>query len=196
VRTAFINLPASVPAYMLMTFMPAFLQNSAGFSSWQSLLAVLAGVLFTFIFIPISGRLSDRIGRRRILFALCLLQLVLAWPAFALLNSGSVALAVLGLVLLGTMNGTAIGAQSAPLLETFPTSIRYSGYALALGLSTALIAGPTPYVATWMVDVTGSTMTPMWLIIGCAIPSLFASFFLRETARKPLLTDADPDAAP
>ncbi|MBT2473651.1 MFS transporter [Microbacterium sp. ISL-103] len=195
-RTAFINLPASVPAYMLMTFMPAFLQNNEGFGAWQSLMAVLAGVLFTFIFIPISGTLSDRLGRRRILFGLCVLQLVLAWPAFALLTSGNAALAVFGLMLLGTMNGSAIGAQSAPLLETFPTSIRYSGYALALGLSTALIAGPTPYVATWMVSASGSDMAPMWLIIACAIPSLIGAFFIRETARKPLLTDKAPETAP
>ncbi len=188
-RAALFLLPASVPPYMLVTFMPAFLRNNIGFGSWESLMTVLAGVIVTMIVVPLAGGLSDRVGRRKMLVLLCVGELVIAFPTFLLLTSQNATLAVLGVLFMGVMNGAAIGSQSAPILESFPTSIRYSGYALTLGLTTALLAGPTPYVATWMVSATGSNMAPVWLIIGCAIPSLFAVYFIRETARKPLRND-------
>lgn len=55
---------------------------------------------------------------------------------------GSFASALAGLALLGFIHGIATGLQSAPVLELFPTTVRYTGYAMARGLSRALLSGP------------------------------------------------------
>ncbi|WP_190814823.1 MFS transporter [Saccharopolyspora pogona] len=185
-RTAMFNLPASVPAYLLLTFLPTFLKSEAGLSSGEALMCVTVAVLVAMLAQPLAGYWSDRLGRRPLLLALCALELALAYPAFSLLLHGDVGLAVLGLVVIGFLHGVATGCQAAPNLESFPTRIRFTGYAVAYGLSTAILAGPTPYVATWLIDVTGNLMAPAWMIMACAVIPLVGAYFVRETANRPL----------
>lgn len=185
-RATLFNLPVAVPAYLLLTFMPAFLGSTVHLSSTESLLAVTVAVCVAMAVQPIGGLLSDIFGRRPLLIGLCLIQLAAAFPAFALVNMGSFGSALAGLALLGFIHGIATGLQSAPVLESFPTTVRYTGYAMALGLSTALLSGPTPYVATWLVSASGSHYAPVWLIVACAVPSLIGAFFTRETNNQPL----------
>lgn len=187
-RATLFNLPVSVPAYLLLTFMPAFLGSTVHLSSAESLLAVTVAVVVAMAVQPIGGLLSDIFGRRPLLIALCLIQLAAAFPAFALVNMGGFIPALAGLALLGFIHGIATGLQSAPVLESFPTAIRYTGYALALGLSTALLSGPTPYLATWLVSASRSHFAPVWLIVACAVPSLIGAFFIKETNNRPLIT--------
>ena len=185
-RATLFNLPASIPAYLLLTFMPAYLVTNVHLSNGQALLSVTIAVLAAMIMQPVAGRLSDRFGRRPLLFILCAVELAVAYPAFILLNIGGLVLPVVGLVVIGVIHGIATGCQSAPILESFPTRIRYSGYALSLGLSTALLAGPTPYIATWLIGATGSSFAPAWLIMACAVPSLVGAFLIRESNNRPL----------
>jgi MHS family proline/betaine transporter-like MFS transporter len=185
-RATLFNLPASVPAYLLLTFMPAYLVSTAHLTSGRALLCVTMAVVVAMIMQPIAGRLSDRLGRRWLLALTCTVELVAVFPAFSLLNAGGFGLAAAGLCVIGFMHGMATGCQPVSNLESFPTPIRYTGFALALGLSTALLSGPTPYIATWLVGATRSTYSPAWLIVACAIPALVGAFFIRETSNRPL----------
>jgi MHS family proline/betaine transporter-like MFS transporter len=113
-------------------------------------------------------------------------QFVTAWPAFALLTTGEGALTLLGLVLMAAPYGLTRSTQLAPMLESFPTRIRFTGLALTMGVAVAFIAGPTPYVATWLVDITGNAQSPAWLLMAVLTPSLIGAFWVSETARRPL----------
>jgi len=185
-RTALFNLPSSVPAYLLVTFMPAYLTSKAHLSSGAALMSVVIAVLFAMVVQPIAALLSDRFGRRPMLLALCVITLVVAYPAFALLQMGGHLLPTLGLIVIGLVHGIATGCMVAPALESFPTRLRFTGYAWSFGLTTALVAGPTPYIATWLISVTGSVYSPAWLVMAGAIPSLIGVFFLRESHNRPL----------
>ena len=185
-RSQFFNLPASIPAYLLLTFMPAWLVSSVHLTRGQALTSVTIAVVAAMVMQPIGARASDRFGRRPLLFTICVAELILAYPAFMLLHVGGHFFATAGLVLIGVVHGLATGCQAAPTLESFPTKIRYTGYALSLGLSTALLAGPTPYVATWLISITGSSYAPAWMIMICAVPALIGVFFIRETSNRPL----------
>jgi MHS family proline/betaine transporter-like MFS transporter len=185
-RACLFVLPASIPAYLLTTFMPSYLVTRVHLSNGQALLLVTIAVLAAMITQPIAGRLSDRLGRRPMLVVLCVVQLALAYPVFLLFSIGGLVLPLVGLIVIGVIHGIGTGCQSAPMLESFPTRTRFTGYALALGLSTALVAGPTPYVATWLIEISGSSFAPAWLIMGLAIPSLICAFFVRESSNRPL----------
>jgi MHS family proline/betaine transporter-like MFS transporter len=185
-RAILFSLPCQVPGYLLMTFMPTFLAKNAMLSSNQALTAIAIAVCAVLAVQPLAGRLSDRIGRRRTLFIVALAQFVTAYPAFMLIHQGGFAIPTLGLILIGVPYGLGIGTQLAPIMESFPTAVRYTGFAVALSLVVALGAGPTPFVSTWLVSVTGSSYAPTWLIMGFALPSLLAAFFLRETHNRPL----------
>ncbi|MFE5837473.1 MFS transporter [Arthrobacter sp. NPDC056493] len=184
------TLPMAFTGYMLLTYMPAYLTKSLHLTSGDALLAVSAAMIVAMILQPVAGRLSDRIGRRRMLLTVCLTELALALPAFALLQSGhgdgGALLPSLGLILLGVVHGAGTGTQSAPTLESFPTRYRYTGFALALGLVAALLSGPTPYIATWLVAATGNGYAPAWLLMASVIPPIIGFFFIKETANRPL----------
>jgi MHS family proline/betaine transporter-like MFS transporter len=188
-RVVLVNLPCSVPGFLLLTFMPSFLIKSMGMSGGDSLLAVTLAVIVVLIFQPIGGMLSDRFGRRPILTLVAASQIVVAYPAFMIINKGGLLAATAGLTLIGITFALAVGSQAAPTLESFPTRIRFTGYAFTLGLTTALLAGPTPYIASWLVAATGSPLAPAGLMVAVATPALIGSFFFRETAGKPLGND-------
>ncbi|GAA1845458.1 glycine betaine/L-proline transporter ProP [Pseudonocardia ailaonensis] len=178
--------PTTVPYYLLMTYMPTFFRTGLKFSQAQGLWAVVAAGAVLLAVIPFAGRLSDRIGRRRALMTACLAFFVLTFPAWALLTSGHFALAVLGMMVLSVPCGLAMGNLLAAAIEQFPTAVRYTGFALSLGVSVALFSGTAPYVSAALVSGTGSLYAPAFYLVGVVLLPFLASFALRDTSRRPL----------
>ncbi|UKA55264.1 MFS transporter [Arthrobacter sp. FW305-BF8] len=185
-RATLFNLPVQVPGFLLLTFMPSYLTKSAGLSSGGALVCISIAVVVMIVVQPIAGLLSDRFGRRPMLFACVAVTLVSANPAFALIQMGGYVLPTLGLVLIAIVHGMGTGTQLAPLLESFPTRIRYTGFALSLGLIVSVISGPTPYIAQWLLSTTGNVYSPAWLMMAVVVPSAIGVFFIRETNNRPL----------
>ena len=46
------------------------------------------------------------------------------------------------------------------LAESFPTNVRYSGFALSFNSANALLGGTTPFIVTWLIRATGSSLVP------------------------------------
>lgn len=185
-RATLFNLPVQVPGFLLLTFMPSYLTKSAGLSSGAALACISIAVVVMITIQPIAGRLSDRFGRRPMLFACAAVTLMSAYPAFALVQMGGYVLPALGLVLIAIVHGLGTGTHLAPVLESFPTPIRYTGFALSMGLLVSVVAGPTPYIAQWLVSTTGNLYSPAWLMMAVVLPSAIGAFFVRETNNKPL----------
>ena len=94
---------------------------------------------------PIIGLTSDKIGRRPFVITGSVGLILLAYPAFMLINSGSVGLIFLGLLILAVLLNCFTGVMASILPAIFPTHIRYSALAIAFNIS-VLIAGATPTV--------------------------------------------------
>jgi MFS transporter, MHS family, proline/betaine transporter len=71
----------NVTDYMLLSYMPTFLTERRGLSYEHGLLLLIVVMIIMMITITFGGRLSDRFGRRPVLFAGCIGFLVLSWPA-------------------------------------------------------------------------------------------------------------------
>ncbi len=174
-------MPTLVSFYLLLTYMPTFMVKQLGFDAAASLVAITAAAVVQILLIPIFGSMSDRFGRRIILRWTSFAFLVLALPSFLLLGRGFW-MAILGLVLLAIPTAAALANNLAPALERFPTNIRYTASAAALGLAVAVFGGTAPYVSTWLVEETGRSYAPALYLVVTILPSLAASFFVRETA--------------
>ena len=70
--------------------------------------------------------------------------------------------------------------------ELFPTKVRYSGFAVSFNLSNALFGGTAPFVATLLIQQTGSDLAPAFYLVAAAIVSLIAVALARETSREAL----------
>ena len=95
-------------------------------------------------FIFLSGRISDKVGRKKMLIGACVGFIVFTVPAFMLLgtmNFWVILIVELFMCLLLTIND---GTLASYLTETFPTDVRYSGFALSFNLANAMLRAARP----------------------------------------------------
>jgi MHS family proline/betaine transporter-like MFS transporter len=172
----------SITYYVGITYVPAFLTSASALGESQSLqlstIAALAVILIT----PLTGALSDRLGRKPVLIFLCGCSAVLPVILFYLMARGSYGHALLGAVVLACVAGAVSAVGAVATAEQFPGEGRLSGLALGATTATAIFGGLTPFVAQILIDRSGSPVMPgvmIALVALCVFPVLF---FLRETA--------------
>lgn len=119
--------------------------------------AVAAGLTLVVTFW--AARMSDRIGRRRMLAIAGGIGIVAAFPLIALLSHGAMWSFALAMILgNGVVQGLLYGPIGAFVAEQFPAKVRYTGASLAYQGASVLGAGFTPMIAAGLVIVGGGSM--------------------------------------
>ncbi len=176
----------AVGFYAVLTYLPTYLETAVGMPTGEAQMATNIALVVYVAFIFISGKMSDRFGRKKMLVTACVLFVLLTVPAFMILNTaqfGLVLLAELALCFILTLND---GTLSSYLTETFPTEMRYTGFALSFNLANAIFGGTAPMISTWLIAVTGSTMSPAWYMVAVALVALVAMALSHENSHKHL----------
>ena len=172
----------SITYYVGITYAPAFLVTAGALSEgralWLSTVAAVAVILVT----PLTGAVSDRVGRKPVLIGLGVAAAVLPITLFSLMASGFEARALVGAVVLACLAGAVSAVGAVATAEQLPGEGRLSGLALGATTATAIFGGLTPYIAQVLLGQTGWAMAPgaMIAVVGlCVLPVLLT---LRETA--------------
>ncbi len=176
----------AVGFYVILSYMPTYLAEELGLDATRSYLATTIALLTYIGFIFLTGALSDRFGRKKVLITASILFVLFTVPAFMALDSGSFLVIVLVQILLGAMLSLNDGTLPSYLAEMFPTKVRYSGFAVSFNLSNALFGGTAPFVATLLIAASGNVLAPGWYLMCAAVISLVAVACSVETSRKPL----------
>jgi len=129
--------------------------------------------------------LSDRFGRRPFIICGSIALLLLAIPAFMLINSNVIGLIFAGLLMLAVILNAFTGVMASTLPAMFPTHIRYSALASAFNIS-VLVAGLTPTLAAWLVETSDDLMMPAYYLMVIAVIGLITGLTMKETANRPL----------
>lgn len=180
-RTFAISALGSITYYVGITYVPAFLSSSGilaeGRSLWLSTLAAVAVILVT----PLTGALSDRVGRKPVLIGLGIAGMLLSLPMFGLMAGGGELRIAVGAIVLACVAGgvSAVGAPATA--EQFPGEGRLSGLALGVTVATALFGGLTPFLAELLVQQTGWTALPGAMIAAVALVVLPVFLTMPET---------------
>lgn len=171
--------------YLTFTYLPTYFQRQNIMSGTDAAWSTTATLVCAMFVIPFWGRMSDRVGRRPLLIAVCAADLLCAYPAF-LMMSHSTAAAVFAQIVLGQLEALYVSVILATYCEQFPARVRASGFNLGYNFSSILAGGTAPYLATWLISATGDAKAPAWMLIAAALVSLVTAFTLRETANRPL----------
>lgn len=163
--------------YFLAGYFVSFLQTVGGLSRPQSLglNAVIMAIMA--LATPFAGHLSDKVGRRPMLLVGSAGVVILVIPAFLLITSGNVWVAMLG-QLVYILPLLIYSAGSATIfVEIFQTKTRFTSAAVSYNVGYALLGGTAPLVGTWLVETTGSAISPgVYLAIYAAIVFLVVRF--------------------
>ncbi|HEX9868439.1 MAG TPA: MFS transporter, partial [Candidatus Tectomicrobia bacterium] len=151
--------------YLITAYTPTFGRVELRFTDRESLMVTLCVGMSNFIWLPIGGAISDRLGRRFLLIAFTLLTLATAYPAMTwLVSSPSIARLLLVELWFSCIFGCYNGAMVPFLTEIMPPEIRTAGFALAFSLATAIFGGFTPAICTYLIHLTGNRAMPaLWL---------------------------------
>ena len=79
------------------------------------------------------------------------------------------------------------GVISTILSEMFPTNVRYTALSVSYGFAVAIFGGFAPYIATFLVHVTGNPLAPSFYVMAAALASGIAVLFVHERFRAPAL---------
>lgn len=168
----------AVAFYMLLSYMPTYVHEELGFSQDTATLATSAMLVVYIISIFIMGHLSDSFGRRRMLIAACVAFIVLTIPLFVVMTkaTGMLLVVILCQVVFAIILTANDGTLATFLAESFPTNVRYSGFALSFNGANALLGGTTPFIVTWLIKVTGSPLAPAVYLTVVALIAMVAIF--------------------
>ncbi|MGE2728677.1 MFS transporter [Mycolicibacterium vaccae] len=176
----------NVGFYVVFTFLPSYFTETLEFTKTDAFVSITVASVVALVLIPPLGALSDRIGRKPLLYTGAIAFAVATYPLFVLLNSGSLIAAITAHAALAAIEAVFVSASLAAAAELFATRVRSSGYSVGYNLSVAVFGGTAPYVATWLVSRTGNDIAPAYYVIVAALVTLGTLLTMRETARRPL----------
>ncbi|MFK4267643.1 MFS transporter [Streptomyces milbemycinicus] len=152
-----------------------------GHSKSLMLWAVMVSCGIAFLAIPYFGRLSDRVGRKPVIYAGIVAEAALAFPFFWLLDTGSAPAVFAAYALMMLAFSANYGPIATFLAELFGARVRYSGLSVAYMLSGLLGSAATPAITAWLLSLTGSSSSIAWYVLGAAGLSLLGLLLLAET---------------
>ncbi|MFI7100634.1 glycine betaine/L-proline transporter ProP [Streptomyces sp. NPDC050161] len=176
----------NVTNYMVTSYLPTFMSETLGEDALTAQLLVLGTMIVVVLTITTVGRTSDRWGRRPVFMAGSIALIALAAPAVLLIRAGGILLPAFGCLILGLLLVCFAGTSASTLPALFPTRLRYGALSISFNISVSLFGGTTPLIASALVQATGSEMVPAYYLMAAGVIGLVASFFLHETAGKPL----------
>jgi MFS family permease len=177
------------------TFMLNYVTRVLHMTLKDMLIATAIGAAFTMTTIVGFAKLSDRIGRRRLMIASGVFIGLWAFPIFWVVNTGTLWGLVLGTSLAQVFNTMMYGPLAAFFAELFPARMRYSGASLCYqigGLVGGLLGAP---VVAWLYEVYNTTAAISVFVVILAVVSVGCAIALPETYRRKL-DDAELTARP
>ncbi|MFC7846966.1 MFS transporter [Arthrobacter sp. NPDC057388] len=180
-----ISLVQNLGTYIGTVFVAVYFSEVLGFKKSEASTIVLLAVIFAAVLIPFAGQLGDRIGGRKVLLWSYIAYAAISIPSFALMNQHSFVLAFLGLALGIIPYALCQAGTYGSMLEFYPTRIRHTGVAFGHSVGAVIGGGAGPYFATWLIDQTGNTFVPAFVLVAAGLLGLLVVGLLVKPNHNP-----------
>jgi MHS family citrate/tricarballylate:H+ symporter-like MFS transporter len=166
----------TVTFYFVTVYTPTFGKTVLKLTTRDALLVTLFVAVTNFIWLPIGGAISDRIGRKPVLLAIAGLSLITAYPMLSWLVVAPTFTKMLFVELVFSFYfGVYNGAMVAALTEVVPAHVRTTCFSLAFSLAAALFGTFTPLASTWLIAETGNRASPAYWLMFAAASGIIAT---------------------
>jgi MFS transporter, MHS family, proline/betaine transporter len=164
-KVFFISLVQNMGTYIGTVYVAVYFSTVLGYTKAEASYIVLIAVVAAAFLIPLAGQLGNRIGAKRVLVSSYVFYIAATIPSFMLMNNGSVALAMVGLLIGMVPYALCQAGTYASMPEFFPVEVRHTGVAFGHSVGAVIGGAGGPYFATWMIDATGNTLVPAYMLV-------------------------------
>ncbi|AWC28382.1 MFS transporter [Bacillus cytotoxicus] len=181
VIVAFFN----ITNYMILSFIPSYLTQIVKMKETTGL--IIISITMT-LMIPLAfyfGKLSDKVGNKRVVqFGLLGLTLC-SIPAFLLIRHGHIVAIFAGIFVLGFFLSIYEGTLPSLLPSLFFTDVRYRALSISFNISVSIFGGTTPLVSSYLVHITDNALAPAFYLTGVSLIGLivFSLLFVTTSGR-------------
>ncbi|GAB5096499.1 MFS transporter [Caballeronia sp. HLA56] len=179
----------SVSLYTSIVYMLYFLQNVLKVEPTPANVCLGAGILIAAPLYPVFGRLSDLVGRARVMLIGIVMWIAAVYPAFAGIRASAASSQWISVSLLIAVLAVLTAMIMAPLpafvAECFPPQSRTTGFGLAQQLGNVVFGGFLPLISLALVNLTGNPLAGVGYSIASLLPCLAVTWIwgLRQDAR-------------
>lgn len=175
---------ASSVVYLVKTYINIYHCNILHFDDTTSRLYLAYTSMVMMIIMPISGYVSDIIGRFKTVVISAIFVFIFALPCFAILPSTNLTVHMISLTLLALMGGMIGGCAYLFIISLFSPQERFSGVAFSYNLGIAVCGGTSPAISRWLVSVTDLDYAPAFYIMLTSAMFLFVAHVMRKNIRR------------
>jgi MFS family permease len=191
ILSALLRMAEQAPFYIFTAFIFAYAVGTLHMSRNLILTAVLVGSCVSFITIPLSGHISDRIGRKKMYLLGAAATGVFGFIYFGMVDTAAPVLVFVAIVLSLIPHDMQYGPQAALIAEAFTPRLRYSGASLGYQLASIIAGGPAPLIATALFAAYHSGYAISIYIAACAVVSLIAAALMPDYTGKDISAEYD-----
>jgi MFS family permease len=145
----------------------------------------------SFIGIPLSGHISDRIGRRKMYLIGAAVTGLFGFLYFGMLESAVPSTVFIAIALSLIPHNMQYGPQAALIAEAFTPRLRYGGASLGYQLASIVAGGPAPLIATALFAAFHTGYPIAVYIAACAVVSLISAALMPDYTGKDISAEYD-----
>ena len=189
--SALARMSEQAPFYIFTAFIFAYGTTTLHASRDFLLLAVRVASCLSFVTIPLSGHISDVIGRKKMYLIGAATMGVFGFVYFGMLDTMSSTMIFLAILLSLIPHDMQYGPQAALIAENFTGRLRYSGASMGYQLASVIAGGPAPLIATWLFATYHSgTVIAVYILLN-AVVTIIATAMLKDYTGKDISQEYD-----
>ncbi len=169
------------PACFVIFFlcMPTYLHDAFGYKTSQIYPTMTIGFIWSTLLIPVFGWISDKVGRKKLLFFSNVVFIIIAYPLFNVLFLNNMFALILFVLVYQTIIAAMAGCYFAMLPENFPTAIRFTGVAFCYNIA-YVIASFIPLLVNYTYKAVQSTNLVTGIFIVISLLTAISSLLIKN----------------
>ena len=194
ILSALLRMSEQAPFYVFTAFIFSYAVGTMKMDRNFILSAVMVAAIVSFFTIPISGHISDKIGRKKMYILGVVAMGLFGFLYFGMVDTAIPSAVFIAIVISLIPHDMQYGPQAAFIAESFTPRLRYSGASLGYQLASIIAGGPAPIIATALFAAYHTGYAVSIYIAACAVISLVSAALMPDFTSQDISTEYDAGA--